>query len=308
MNQSSVISISQIEEVLQTTLSSTLQKECLDANLLYEELTDKERDAYVLEVVEVLVRNDVSAAGEQRLPEWIDGWAENLKAFGATHNPESLVPGYHGKHRLLHWKQRIIRPLVSDFDYRILCILVDWTVETYLGRVDTLFEFGCGPAYHLLRARRYNPHARLVGLDWAKSSQDIISEVVVSGNETNLEGHNFNFYAPDYALDFTSNSGILTVAALEQVGERFEPFLQFLLHKKPKVCVHLEPINELMDQTHLIDRLSVLYCRKRNYLNGFLTKLHQLQDQGKVKIHREDRTYTGSFFIEGHSLIVWSPL
>jgi len=63
-----------------------------------------------------------------------------------------------------------------------------------------------------------------------------------------------------------------------------------------------------MDPDNLIDRLSVLYCRKRNYLAGYLSRLRQLQAEGKVRILREQRTYTGSFFIEGHSLIVWSPL
>ena len=308
MNQPLVISVPEIEEVLQTSLSPALQEQCLKADLRYEEISDQERDSYILEVVEALNHNYLSAVGVHRLPEWEAGWAENLEAFKRTRNPESLVPGYHGKHRLLHWKQCIIRPLVPHFDYLIHCILVDWAVETYLSHVDAFYEFGCGPAYHLLRARRYNPKARLVGLDWAKASQSTISAIVALGIETNLEGRNFNLYDPDYSLNFAPNSGILTVAALEQVGERFEPFLQFLLQKKPAICVHLEPIDELMNQKHLIDRLSVLYCRKRNYLNGFLTRLRQLQDQGKVNIYREQRTYTGSFFIEGHSLVVWSPL
>lgn len=308
MNQPLVISVPEIEEVLQTSLSPALREQCLDADLRYEELTDQERDSYILEVVEVLTRNDLPVSGEHRFPEWEEGWAENLEALKKGQNLESLIPGYHGKHKLLHWKQRIIRPLVPYFDYRVHCLIVDWAIETYLCHVDALYEFGCGPAYHLLRARRYNPKARLVGLDWAKSSQNIISEIVASGLEANIEGRNFNFYEPDYSLDFAPNSGILTVAGIEQVSERFESFLQFLMQKKPAVCVHLEPIDELMDQKHLIDRLSVLYCRKRNYLNGFLTRLHQLQGQGKVRIHREQRTYTGSFFIEGHSLVVWSPV
>ena len=308
MKQPIVISVSEIEEVLQTSLSLTLREQCLNADLRYEELTSEERDSYILEVVEQLIRNDLSVAGEHRLPEWERGWAENFEALKRGKNLESLIPGYHGKHRLLRWKQRIIRPLVPYFDYRIHCLIVDWAIETNLCHVNALYEFGCGPAYHLLRVRRYNPKARLVGLDWAKSSQSIISEIMAAGIETNIEGRNFNFYEPDYSLDFSPNSGILTVAALEQVGECFEPFLQFLLQKKPAICVHLEPIDEFMNQKHLIDRLSVLYCRKRNYLHGFLTRLRQLQDQNKVKLHREQRTYTGSFFIEGHSLVVWSPV
>jgi hypothetical protein len=289
-----------------------LRAQCNEANLQYEELTPEERDHYILEVVEELTRrgadDTLRGAGQHRLPDWEKGWSEILVAFKRESTIDSLVPPYYGKQQLVRWKQRIIRPHVPYFDYRIHCLIVNWAIETYLCHMNALYEFGCGPAYHLLRARRYNPKARLVGLDWGESSQSIISQIVASGIETNIEGRKFNFFEADYSLDFVPNSGILTIAALEQVGECFEPFLQFLLQKRPAICVHLEPIDELMDQKHLIDRLSVLYCRKRNYLNGFLTRLRQLQDQGRVKIHREQRTYTGSFFIEGHSLVVWSPL
>ena len=260
---------------------------------LYEELTAKERDMYILEVVKLLLSDDLVAAGEHRLPEWEAGWTKALKDM-------QLIPLYHGKHKLLHWKQRIVRPLVPDLDYYIHCQIVDWAIRKYLSHKDAIFDFGCGTADHLRRARLYT-NARLVGLDWAKASQDIISEI------GGIEGRNFDLYEPDYSLDFPPNSGVLTVAALEQVGERFEPFLQFLLEKRPAICVHIEPIDELMDQDNLIDMLSVWYCHKRNYLRGFLTRLRQLRDEGKVDIHLERRTYTGSYFIEGHSLVVWSP-
>ena len=224
-----VISASDIESVLQTTLSPALRAQCNEANLQYEELTPEERDHYILEVVEELTRrgadDTLRGAGQHRMPDREKGWSEILLAFKRESTIDSLVPPYYGKQQLVRWKQRIIRPLVPYFDYRIHCIVVDWAVETYLSHVDALYEFGCGPAYHLLRARRYNPKARLVGLDWAKSSQDIISEIVASGIEANLEGRHFNLYEPDYSLNFAPNSGILTVAALEQVGERFEPYL-----------------------------------------------------------------------------------
>ncbi len=259
----------------------------------YEELTTEERDAYIVEVVDLLLHGDLPTAGEHRLPEWEAGWVEALE-------DGQFVPRYHGKHELLRWRQRIIRSLVPNLDYQILCEIVDWVVATYLGYQDAIFDFGCGTADHLERIRRYTC-MHLVGLDWAQASQDIISEI------KGVEGRNFNFYEPDYTLDFPPNSGVLTVAALEQVGERFEPFLQFLLEKRPAICVHVEPIDELMDPDNLIDMLSVWYCHKRNYLRGFLTRLRQLQDEGKVDIHLEQRTYTGSYYIEGHSLVVWSP-
>lgn len=67
---------------------------------------------------------------------------ENLEALKRERNPDLLVPRYHGKHDLVHWRQRIVRPLVPDFDYRIHCLIVDWAVDTYLGQVDALLELG----------------------------------------------------------------------------------------------------------------------------------------------------------------------
>lgn len=309
MTQPKTITVADMESILGAPLSPRMCDQVEAANLKYEEISNEERDHFILDVLDVLVSQDrLPVAGEHRLPDWERGWSENLSAFTQDHTAEMLVPRYHGKHGLLHWKQRMIRPLARNFDYLIHCLLVDWAVETYFSQIDAIYEFGCGPAYHLLRARRYNPTARLVGLDWTRASQKIIAQIVKEGIETNIEGRNFNFYEPDYSLVIVPNSGVITIAALEQVGARFEPFLQFLLDKKPSVCIHLEPISELLDPDHLIDKLSILYFQKRNYLNGFLTRLQEMEDRGSVKIHRSQRTYTGSFFIEGHSLIVWSPV
>lgn len=297
-----------IEDVLKIELDSVLREECITASFLYEELTPSERDQYILDVIEVLTSDSLPSAGESRFRDWESGWGQNLDAFRQSGKPMDLVPRYFGKHQLVRWKQRMIRPVSPLFDYHIHCVLVDCVVAQYLREAAAIYEFGCGPGYHLLGARRFNTTARLVGLDWTDASQNIIKEIAALGLDTNIHGYPFNFYDPDETLEIVPNSGVLTVAALEQVGNRFEPFLQFLLRKRPAIVVHLEPIDELMDCRNLIDRLSVAYCRKRNYLAGYLPRLRQLQAEGKVRILREQRTYTGSFFLEGHTLVVWCPI
>jgi len=294
--------------VLVTLLSPALQDQCEAAELRYAVLNEEERERYLLDVVRTLVRDDLIAAGVNRQAEWETGWRENLQALREGRQPEALVPRYHGKHELVRWNQNIVRPLTERFDYKIHCLVVDWAIETWLSQVDTIMEFGCGPAYHLLRARRFNPTARLVGLDWVPTTQLIIKEVVKLGIETNIVGRHFNFYDPDNLVGMTNNTGVLTVAALEQVGDRFEVFLQWLIERRPAVCVHLEPIDELMDEDSLLDQLSVLYCRKRKYLRGFLPRLRELEAHGKVEIIEAKRTYSGSYFLEGHSLVVWKPV
>ncbi|MFM1756529.1 MAG: hypothetical protein RL621_1490 [Bacteroidota bacterium] len=312
MNAKKTITAEVIEKVLNTNLSEYLKQRCIEASLDYEEISSDERDKYILDVVNVLFRVDVDRdtkpAGEHRLTEWERGWGENLEAIKSGKSVNDLVPRYHGKHSLIHWNQQMIRPLAPFFDYKLHCIIVDWAIEKYLSNVDNLFEFGCGPGYHLLRARKINSHAKMIGLDWTTASQEIIKQIKENGIEKNIEGENFNFFKPNYSIEVPSNSGFLTVAALEQIGDKYKQFVDFILEKKPSICVHLEPIDELLDQNNLIDRLSTLYFRKRNYLYGYLPYLRQLQEEGKIKIVNEQRTFSGSYFIEGHSLIVWYPL
>jgi hypothetical protein len=299
---------SDLEYILETKFSPTIKEEFKSFDLRYEEITSEERDAYILDIVETLVNKSLPIAGENRLPDWEKGWKENLDEFKQTRNINLLLPKYHHKYALAHWKQKIIKPLTLNLNYKLHRVITDWVIETYLSNVDNIYEFGCGPAYNLLNARKFNSKAHLVGLDWTKASQDIINEIVHMKIDNNIEGRNFDFYKPDYSLDIPDNSGVITIAALEQVGCNFGPFLDYLLDKKPSVCVHIEPIEELLNPENLIDKLSILYFWKRNYLCGFLTKLRELRDQGRIEIIREQRTYEGSYFIEGHSIVVWRAL
>ena len=46
---------------------------------------------------------------------------------------------------------------IKYFDYYQLVILVDAILHEYIGnKYDNIFEFGCGPAYHLLRFGEFN--------------------------------------------------------------------------------------------------------------------------------------------------------
>jgi hypothetical protein len=293
----------EMEFVLNTSFSTRQKQIFTKLNLQYEKINIEERDRYIISVIDYLLSSAVVSSGEHRISDWENGWKENLDMYKNSGDINSIIPKYHGKHTLVHWRQEMVRPVTPLFDYLIHTFLVDWVFEKYLHSVDTILEFGCGPAYHLLRFKNINNKANFVGLDWAESSQEIIKEL----NKTNIVGRNFNYFNPDYTLDIKPNSGIITIASLEQIGDKFDLFLNFLLEKKPVICVHLEPIDEVLNQNNLIDRLSMLYFKKRNYLKGFVTKLKHLEDEGKVEIVNIQRTYTGSYFVEGHTLVVWKP-
>ena len=52
----------------------------------------------------------------------------------------------------------------------------------------------------------------------------------------------------------------------------------------------------------------IKYFEKRGYLKDYIEKLKILEQDGKVIIHDIKRTGIGSLFIEGYSIISWSPV
>ena len=294
-----------IENILGFKISDELANRVNSYNLVYEDLTKEERDQYLLRFVDVLT-SDIVVSGKHRIAEWEKGWGENLESFKTSKDISLLIPKYHGKNRLVRWKGEVIKPLVDNFDYKIHVCFVDAILEHYIGSdITDVYEFGCGPAYHLIRLSQKNKW-NLHGSDWTNASQELIKEI----NKTldlNIDGFNFNFFEPDYSINMSNSSAIYTVAALEQIGSNYEAFVEFILDKKPSICIHMEPIDELLDETKLMDYLSIKYFRKRNYLQKFLPYLEQLEKDNKIEIIKKQRIYNGSFFIEGHSLIVWKP-
>jgi len=189
------------EEVLSEKLSENINKLIASSDFRYRELTDKERDQCLLEIMRRLLRNDVITAGPHRLDQWETGWGENLEALQKT-EAGALTPRYFGKFSTLRWKQRFIKPLTKNFEERTLAIIQEWLFEKYLSGAKAIYEFGCGTGHHLLNAHRINKFAPLFGLDWATSSQEIISELGKRDPSLKISGHRFDFFNPDYSVKF----------------------------------------------------------------------------------------------------------
>ncbi len=288
-------------------VSEALAQRVRETNLRYHLLDQSARDEWLLKIFNAIVDPPVRA-GAHRQEQWEKGWGENLEELSRSARPEAVIPRYFGKHEVVRWAGDLIRPLSPDFEYHILSFLVQWMMENFLADAGEIFEFGCGPGYHLLRARSLFPDKPLHGADWTQASQNIIRKMGEAGIVQNLHGHNFDFLNPDPNLPLSNDSAVYSVAALEQIGDQHESLIQFLLAKKPRICVHIEPIDEALDESRFLDRLSCVYARNRNYLKGYLPRLRELESEGRVRIHAVRRTWTGSLFIEGHSLIVWSPV
>lgn len=301
------INAEDISNILGFNIDNDISKRINNFNLEYEPLTKKEMEEYLINVLNVLT-DDIVKSGAHRINDWERGWGENLETYKSTQDSNYLIPKYHCKNKYVRWMGNIVNPITPSFDYKIHICFIDAILHHYLkDGYNSVYEFGCGPAYHLLRLREARPDLKLTGLDWTTSSQKLIKEI----NKTlthPIEAHRLDFFKPDYEFNIDNNSICYTVAALEQTGSNYIKFINYLIDKKPGLCINMEPIAELLDESSLIDNLSIKYFKKRNYLHEYLTYLEWLENIGKIKIIDKKRVWTGSYFIEGHSLVVWKVL
>ncbi|MBI2278857.1 MAG: hypothetical protein HYU81_02235 [Candidatus Brennerbacteria bacterium] len=311
MKEHHIFSPDDFSSAIGEPLSERVKSKIEELNIEYARMTPQERDECIKTSVKILLDPEFDASGAHRLGKWEKGWSENLQAF-RERGKGGLVPGYFSATRDLvkwgKWKQEYIRPLQGNLDYKFLSIILEWLFEKYIPAASSVYEFGCGTGHHLLKVREFNPEAKIYGLDWAEASQEIIKEMVAKDVAKNTYGKKFDFFNPDESFALDANSVVYTVGALEQVGEKHEKFIAYLLKNRPKICFHVEPIGELLDDSNRTDFLTQSYYRKRNYLSNFVNHLKALEKEGKIKIEKAQRTYLGGSLLTEYAVVMWSPV
>ena len=302
-----VISLAEIEETWNISASKWLQNEYRKLDFSYRSITSVERDESLIQTVSALL-SELPKAGVHRQNDWESGWGQNLEDLERNSDETSIIPKYFNKFNLVRWRQELIAPVHKNMEHQMLGFILDWISDEFLADFSNIYEFGAGTGHNLLRFRKRNDSATLWGLDWARSSQDIIQRIAERREDSNIRASYFDYFNPDETFSLADSSAVVTVASLEQIGTRFEPFLTYLMNNRPRLVVHVEPIGELLDQNNLMDYLSLEYFKKRNYLSGYLTRLQELESRRKIQVVKAQRSHMGSFFIDGYSIIVWRPI
>src|SRR3989338_4165906 len=288
-----------------------LPQQCLSAiagsDLRYTELSGPERDACILKILKVLESGQLGVVGPANRERWERGWQENLDEYlthGAT--PESLIPKYCQSNDIFRYRGALITPASIRFETAFYTVTRQIMFSRYLADADTVIDFGCGTGTSLIVLSDMFPEKRLIGCDWATSSQSLL-KALAQKQGRNITGIHFDMFAPHDDVPFSPGCGVITMHSMEQLGKNFDHFLNYLLKHKPGVCAHFEPIEELYDEENLLDFLAKTYHQKRNYLSGFLTALRSLEAEGKVSILEVRRLYLGNLYKEGHCMVVWKP-
>ena len=297
------------KELIESSIGFPVDKDIADRiereQVSYEKMNEKDFLDFMFKF-SVVLESDLKVAGEHRKGDWENGWGENLKEMSEGGQYEQLIPKYHTKSSLSRINSAPVKTFAKDFDYRVNSYFVDAAIYHYRAGIPKIVEFGCGTGYHLFRLASALPEHKYVGLDWAESSQKTIEKFATEQGYENVRGENFNYFSPNYNFD-CSGALVYTVASLEQIGDKFKPFVDYLLAQKPAVVVNFEPMSEFLDSGSYLDALTIEYFEKRGYLKGYFNYLRQLESEDKIEIIHSKRIGYGSEFVEGHSLVVWRP-
>ncbi len=277
----------------------------------YRVIEGEERDAIMLGILERIDQPDLRVVGGNDNTVWERGWGEILdRVRKAGFSPEILHPQYMFHHNIMRFCGQYIdagnTQFICDYDHLLRYL----TLARHMKGAKKVVELGCGTGTsQLMLAELLPAGVELVASDWAKPSQEIIRAIAayakreitpVCFNMLTLEGWD------ELGIDNTTT--VLTVHALEQLGGNHAALLDKLLAVKPERCVHMEPVVEMYDKSTLFDSLAIRYHKRRNYLDGYLTRLRELVQQGKVEITSEYRLAFGDRYHEAFSIVEWKPL
>ena len=255
---------------------------------------------------------------------WESGWQENLEAFRLTQEIDDLIPKYNFSERFQTWRHqgRYIQPVDPHFGIRVLEDLLSNLFARHGQNAKHYYEIGAGSCYNLTYLAQ-DPVARKTttfhALDWTATTSEIVTEL----NKLSLYASNpiqngmFNLFDPfsrqlnlfphmhNIVTSFEPESIILTCGALEQIGEKWQAFLEFLFSQKEKIqyVIHIEPFFEGYQNT-LFDYIAAQYHQKRNYLRGYFPKLREMETKGEIEILKFEKTI-GTLMHDGWTQVVW---
>jgi len=273
----------------------------------YEIIEGSEKDKIILNIINRIESDQQIVGATERKDVWQKGWDENLQEFIVSdYDPEALIPKFIRPGQPMRFNREFIlssnHMLELDF-FRVFRI---WLFKKYLNNIDSVYEFGCGTGFNLVELARLYPDKKLFGLDFVPASRDLVNKLGKSYN-LNLTGDLFDMINPNEEIHLYSNSAVMTFGSIEQLAGKFEYFLQYILKQAPAICINMEPTIELYDENHLLDYLAIKFHKKRGYTIGYLPRLQQLEEEGKIEILKVKRLFFGSMFMEGFTYMVWRP-
>ena len=276
-----------------------INKYCVDffnsCDFSYEIISNTSDEFF--EIVKFL-DSDNRRIDENNLLIWEKSWKRNLRSF-------DVIPGHYDKKFTYNLNGEFVRFNDQNAELNFIKFLSICLFTKYFNGTDNIYEFGSGSGFNLITLSDIFPDKKLFGLDFSKNAIKIVNKVSEM-NKLNIESLYFDIINPDNLLKLKTNSAVFTVFSLEQVSNKFYDFILFLLKRKPKICIHIEPIVELLDENIFLDYLSKRFHIQRNYLNGLLPFLQILKKLNYIEILKVKRVkFKRALYTECINYIVW---
>ncbi len=266
-------------------------------------------EAEIAARVEKTIRDEsLRRSGEDNPTVWVRGWgevAEQLKDKQITR--DALRPQYFRGEPICRLFGHYIEPVAPEFEYDVGLALRRIIFDEFLGGASTIAELGCGTGINVLLLSELFPEAHLIGADWAPVCADILGRLARQTGKR-IEGDIFNMLtATGWQGPSEPGCAFLTVHAMEQLGETWKAFCDFMIASRPRLCLHIEPLFEHYDASSSFDDRARRYHLKRGYLRGFLPHVHELCRNGKGELIASRRVAFGGLYHEAYSILAWRP-
>ena len=290
-----------------------MPKECIDLinkkDFRYSFFSQEDRDSLLLKKVKRIYKKQFTVSGKEEKEKWKNGWEEILNNFiKSGYDKKSLIPQYVRNGFPITLFKDYVKSFDDNFENNFVEVLRLFILLKYLKNSDNIYEFGAGTGFNLLAMAEQLPEKNYYGCDWVVQSKKII-DLIRDNFKLNIKGSVFDMFDPDFGMTIEENSSVFTIGSLEQLGENYEKFIEFLLSKPFSKYVHVNSILEKYDcENSLIDYLIHKMEVDRNYCNGFFTKLIELEKNGVIKINTMHRVECGSFMGDGYSITVWEKI
>lgn len=239
-------------------------------------------------------------AGSHRLDDWEKGW--NGDGVYYSNDEYNNTPYYFKKNTHIRLNNKVFRDLKGFAEVDILRAYQILIFKKYLDKFlsNTVIEYGCGTGSNIQHLNKYFPKINFFGTDWASSACEKlkVNKILKKDNIFRVDFFDTNTYkSPREAFIAFTN------ASLEQTGVRYNLFIDYLINNNNCLGgLHIEPIKEIIDTSHILNKQSYEYASKRNYLDGFVA---YFKNKG-VKILESKDYGIGSKYINGYQLFIWA--
>jgi len=240
--------------------------------------------------------------------DWQDDWFSVLQNLETNNENVKLIirPKWFRESAFVNIQNCLSLTKTPYVDWEYQLITRQMLFYTHLKDIENICEFGSGSGTNFYLINEILQNKSFILSDISVTSLKIIEELKRKLNRNNLTYSNIDI-EQDIDLQLPDNTAVITTSVLEQIGDNYKNFINFILKEKPQIVINVEPIVELLDSKNGFDNVMNLYCEKRKYLAGYLTELEKLEKQKKIKIIMKKRTMVSGTFIE-NSVLIWKVL